>query len=61
MKGEIDWKKHEAAVARKKEKIGILSALVKEWEEHEEPDFEYLRELKARLRSAEQNLVAMRP
>lgn len=59
---EISWeaaKKHRAARIRKLEQIAGLKALIKEWEGpfYNQP---YLRHLRLRLRSAEQQLEAMK-
>lgn len=62
-KRELGWReleaRHRAAVERKYQRIEMLKALVEEWERRE--DFGYVRELKIRLRSAEANLLAMKP
>lgn len=53
--GEITWReldrRHKAALARKYDKIGMLKAMIEEWEQTE--DHDHLRDLMARLRSAE--------
>jgi len=52
--------RHKSAVARKYEKIGMYEALITMWElDGRDPD--YLRELRAKLRSAKTQLVAMKP
>lgn len=60
MRGEVNWRKHEAAVERKRHKVEFLRALIAEHTEVENPDFDYLRKLKYKLRSCEQNLGAMK-
>jgi hypothetical protein len=55
--------KHRDAVARKREKIKALKALIEEWEAVEQTDetLETIRDLKRRLRTAEAQKAAMRP
>ena len=50
---------HKEKLMRKVQKIETLRALVEMHEAAESPDFEYLRELKARMRSAENQLRCM--
>lgn len=66
---EVSWeaaKKHRAARTRKLEQIAGLKALIQEWEsqwsnyESEYAYNAYLRHLRLRLRSAEQQLEAMK-
>lgn len=61
---EVSWeaaKKHRAARIRKLEQIAGLKALMQEWETADTPfNPTYLRHLRLRLRSAEQQLEAMK-
>lgn len=50
---------HREKVQRKYQKIEMLRALIEEWEKRE--DWEYVRELRAKLRTSVCNLEAMRP
>ena len=50
---------HRDKLQRKVEKIEGLKALLEMWEGHEDEDHEYILELRARLRSAENQLAAM--
>ena len=52
---------HQAKRIAKLEKIQTLKALVEMHESSDDPDTDYLRELKARLRSVETQYAAMRP
>jgi hypothetical protein len=53
---------HRAKVIAKAQKIQGLRALLEMWEERpDQVDHEYLLALRARLRSAENQLAAMRP
>ena len=52
---------HKAKVLRKLDKIQTLRVLVEMHEALEQPDFDYLRGLKARLRSVESQYRAMKP
>ena len=56
--------KHKLAVEHKKQKVGMLKALVLDLDSKEAPsdaDLERLRDLKRRLRTAESQLAVMRP
>ena len=53
--------RHRDAVQRKHERIGVLKALVEMHEADPEHDHEYLVGLRNRMRSAEANLLAMKP
>ena len=61
--GEVTWReldrRHREALARKYDKIGMLKAMIEEWEQTE--DHDHLRDLRARLRSAECQLKSMKP
>lgn len=60
--GERTWREidrqHKEARIRKMERIGMLTDLVKYWETAD--DHDYLIALKRRLRSAENQLAAMK-
>jgi hypothetical protein len=57
-----EWEQvHRQKVLRKLDKIQGLQALVDSWEAHPDPDYDYLRQLKAKLRSAQQQYAAMKP
>ena len=51
--------KHKEALERKHERIGMLKAMIEEWEQTGDTD--HLRGLRARLRSAECQLKSMKP
>lgn len=53
-------RKHAKTLLRKRERIAGLYALKETHEQAERLDRKYLRELTARIRSAEQNLAAMK-
>ena len=50
---------HKIALQRKQQRIKTLSALVDMHEALAQPDFTYLRQLKVRLRSAQNQFTAM--
>ena len=51
---------HEERRLQKLQKIQSLKALLESWEAHSDPDYDYLRELRARLRSAQVQFDAMK-
>jgi hypothetical protein len=56
-----DWElAHRQRVLRKLEKIQGLQALLDSWEGHPDPDYDYLREVRAKLRSAQKQYEAMK-
>jgi hypothetical protein len=52
--------RHREKVIRKRERILGLQALYATHENSPNPDHEYLRELRAKIRSADQNLTGMK-
>ncbi len=61
--GVVMWRelaeRHKDALARKYDKIGMLRALIEEYDKL--GDIDYTRDLRARLRSVECQLKAMKP
>jgi len=57
-----DWdagKKHALKVLKKQERIDGLKALLEEWEPFDPDNHEYVLELRAKLRAAQNQLDAM--
>jgi hypothetical protein len=54
-----EMRRHKAKVAAKYAKVEGLEALVQTYEAMTEPDTDYIRQLKAKLRTARCNLQAM--
>ena len=52
---------HREKVIRKAQKIEGLRALLEMWEERPDADHDYVLQLRAKLRSAENQLAAMKP
>jgi hypothetical protein len=50
---------HREKLAAKMQKIETLRALLEMWEAHPDHDHEYILELRAKLRSAENQLASM--
>ena len=55
---ELD-RTHREKMARKYQKIQTLRALLEMWEERPDADHAYILQLRAKLRSAENQLAAM--
>jgi hypothetical protein len=55
----VELKRHRDRVAAKYAKVQGLTALLQTYEAMPEPDVDYIRELKVRLRSVENQLRAM--
>ncbi len=53
--------KHKEAVNRNYQKSEMLKALILAWEDREDADWDYIRDLKKRQRQAENQLRAMKP
>lgn len=53
--------RHKEAVQRKYEKVQMYRTLIEVWEHRPDADYEYIKDLKRRLRSAETQLKAMKP
>jgi hypothetical protein len=53
--------KHRAAVQRNYERSEMLRAIILAWEERGDYDQEYMRDLRARQRQAENQLRCMKP
>ena len=65
MKGVAQWRqelRHRNAVAKKKERVDGLTALLESWEPHEAKDDEtklYVRDIRRKLAAAKHQLEAM--
>jgi hypothetical protein len=53
--------RHKEAVMRKHQRVLMYRTLIDAWEQHDDTDPDYINDLKRRLRSAEQQLKAMKP
>ena len=50
---------HQQRLIKKRQRIQGLLDLLNTWEAHHQPDHPYIRELRAKVRSAENQLEAM--
>ena len=58
--GSWEWEKsHKERIARKYQKRETLRALLEMWEARDDADYDYILELRAKLRSVENQLSAM--
>jgi hypothetical protein len=53
--------RHKAALARKHDRISMYHAILDTWEERDDADQDYLRDVRRRLHQAESQLKAMKP
>lgn len=53
--------RHKEALQRKYEKVQMYRTLIDTWESRPDADYDYIKDLKKRLRSTENQLKAMKP
>jgi hypothetical protein len=53
--------RHKEAVERKAQRIQMYQALLDTWGKRDDADYDYIKDLKRRLRSVETQFRAMKP
>ena len=63
--GETTWReldvRHQDAVQRKYERVGMYRAILEAWEKDDRVDPDYMRDVRKRLRQAQCELSVMKP